>query len=236
MALLKGVLRKRVVCVADVTALQSMEVEQATRQRWRRLLYTPILRVLEALLVRSADLVLTVNDRLGELLPQRSARARIRTLRDTADAELATIPATDRAALGVPEHAVAVAFVGSLVYSRLEPIFAAWRELCRRQRSLRFTWSSSVTGPTCGATRGGPPTTAGSWRTRLLSRAAPAPRGDRGGGRLRHRLQRVLVRGGLPRQALRVHGAGQADRGGGQATARRGARGRPRCVLLRDAG
>ncbi len=131
MALLKGVLRKRVVCVADVTALQSLEVEQATRRRWRRLLYTPILRVLEALLVRSADLVLTVNDRLGDLLPQRSPRACIRTLRDSADAELATVPVTDRAAIGVPEHAVAVGFVGSLVYSRLEPIFAAWRELCQ---------------------------------------------------------------------------------------------------------
>ncbi len=130
MALIKGVLRKRVVCVADVTALQSIEVDQATSRGWRRRLYRPILRALEALLVRSADLVLTVNDRLGEDLPQRSARGRIRTLRDTADAELATIPVTDRAALGVPEHAVAVAFVGSLVYSRLKPIFAAWRELC----------------------------------------------------------------------------------------------------------
>ena len=131
MALLKLVLRKRVVCVADVTGLQSLEVEQATRQRWRRLFYAPVLRALEALLVRSADLVLTVNDRLGDLLPKRSAHGCIRTLRDTADAELATIPAADRAALGVPENAVAVAFVGSLVYSRLEPIFAAWRELCQ---------------------------------------------------------------------------------------------------------
>ena len=120
--------------MADVTGLQSIELEQATRQRWRRLLYAPILRVLEALLVRSADLVLTVNDRLGDLLRERSPRPCIRTLRDAADAELATIPAADRAALGVPEHAVAVAFVGSLVYSRLEPIFAAWRELCRESK------------------------------------------------------------------------------------------------------
>jgi GT2 family glycosyltransferase len=111
-----------------------MEVEQATPQRWRQLLYAPILRLLEALLVRSADLVLTVNDRLGDLLHQRRPRPCIRTLRDAADAEVATIPAADRAALGVPEHAVAVAFVGSLVYSRLEPIFAAWRELGRESK------------------------------------------------------------------------------------------------------
>jgi GT2 family glycosyltransferase/glycosyltransferase involved in cell wall biosynthesis len=131
MAVLKGVLRNRVVCVADVTGLQSTEVEQATPQRWRQVLYAPILRVLEALLARSADLVLTVDDRLGDLLLERRPHPRIRTLRDAADAELATIPATDRAALGVPEHAVAVAFVGSLVYSRLEPIFDAWEELSR---------------------------------------------------------------------------------------------------------
>ena len=160
MALLKLVLGDRVVAVADVIGLQSIEVQQATPQRWRRLLYAPILRALEALLVRSADLVLTVNDRHADLLQDRSRYPRIRTLRDTADAELAKIPATERDALGVPSDAVAVAFLGSLVYSRLEPIFAAWRELATTE-SRRFTWSSSVTGPTCARTRGGRPTRAG---------------------------------------------------------------------------
>lgn len=130
LALLKLVLGSRVLAVADVLGLQSMEVQQATPQHGRRLFYAPILRVLEALLVRSADVVLTVNDRHAELLRQRGRHPCIRTLRDTADAELATIPATERDALGVPSDAVAVAFLGSLVYSRLEPIFAAWRELC----------------------------------------------------------------------------------------------------------
>lgn len=130
MALLKLVLRDRVTCVADVVGLQSMEADQATRQRWRRFVYSRILLVLEALLVRFADLVLTINDRHAELLRHRGRRARVRTLRDAADAELATIQATERDVLGVPNDAVAVAFVGSLVYSRLDPIFAAWHELC----------------------------------------------------------------------------------------------------------
>jgi GT2 family glycosyltransferase/glycosyltransferase involved in cell wall biosynthesis len=131
LALLKLVLGDRVLCVADVIGLQSMEVEQATPQRWRRSLYGRILRVLEALLVRSADLVLTVNERHGELLRRRSGSPRTRTLRDAADTDLAATPAAERAALGLPDDAVAVAFLGSLVYSRLDPIFAAWRELSR---------------------------------------------------------------------------------------------------------
>src|SRR3954452_8020922 len=81
LALLKVVLGDRVLTVADVIGLQSMEVEQATPQRWRRLLYGRILRALEALLVRSSDLVLTVNDRHGDLLRLRSRHSSLRTLR-----------------------------------------------------------------------------------------------------------------------------------------------------------
>ncbi len=128
-ALVKLLLRSRVYAIADVIGLQSIEVEQATPARWLRLVNRPVLRALESLLFRSVDLVLTVNDRHAELVRARAPHARIRTLRDTADPDLAARPPADRDALGIPTDGITVAFVGSLVYSRLEPAFAAWSEL-----------------------------------------------------------------------------------------------------------
>jgi glycosyltransferase involved in cell wall biosynthesis len=112
-----------------VIGLHSLEVDQALRPAWARSLVRPVWTTLERMLVRSADLVLTVNDRHAEIVRRRYRPTGVFTLRDAAEPEAVEIPPLDRATFGVPAEAVAIGFVGSLVYSRLEPLFAVWEEL-----------------------------------------------------------------------------------------------------------
>lgn len=130
-AAIKLVLGRRVHAVANVVGIQSVELDQITPGRLRKALYRPILRLLEALLIRSADLVLTVNDIHGDVVRRRFPHAKVVTLRDCADPALADTRPADRADLGVPRDALAVGFVGSLAYDRLKPVFEAWEQVVR---------------------------------------------------------------------------------------------------------
>ena len=129
LALIKLVLRDRVVTVVDVLGLLSLEIEQSTPSRSLRTVYRPIWRVLERLQFSAADLVLAVNDRHAELVTQKRPGTNVHTLRHTTGATPTTVSAPEREAIGIPTDAVAVGFAGSLIYSRLDPIFAAWAEL-----------------------------------------------------------------------------------------------------------
>jgi glycosyltransferase involved in cell wall biosynthesis/GT2 family glycosyltransferase len=129
--LIKLVLGDRVLTVADVIGLLSLELEQATSNPVLRALHRPVWLRLEQLWFSSADLVLTVNDRHRELVTNRcpEVRRKTATLRHTTDPAILDVAAADRATLGIPDRALAVGFSGSLIYSRLEPVFAAWEEL-----------------------------------------------------------------------------------------------------------
>lgn len=130
-ALIKLLLRSRVVAVADVMGIRSRETEQTTRARVARAVYRPVWARLERTLFSSADLVLAVNDRHAAVIRATHGCPAVHTLRDSAEEELARLARGDRHALGVPSEGIAVCFVGSLVCSRLDPIFAAWSTLAR---------------------------------------------------------------------------------------------------------
>jgi glycosyltransferase involved in cell wall biosynthesis len=128
-ALIKLLLGRRVLVLVDLMGLRSLEVDQTARAAPARALYRPLWRGLERLLLRRADVVLTVNERHVELIRLLHGRDDAHALRDAAEAGLEHTQPADRSALGVPAGAVAVCFVGSLVSSRLDGIMDAWDEL-----------------------------------------------------------------------------------------------------------
>jgi glycosyltransferase involved in cell wall biosynthesis len=131
LALIKLVLRGRVLCLADAMGLRSLEVAQTTRWAPARAVYRPLWTLLERLMFASADVVLTVNERHAELIRARHPGTRVRVLRDGAEAELGALRPAARAGLGIPAQAVAVCFVGSLVCRRLDRLLEAWERLAR---------------------------------------------------------------------------------------------------------
>jgi hypothetical protein len=132
-ALVKRLLGERVLLVADVIGLHSLEVEQAKPSRLLRTLYRPIWRRLERSLIRNADLILTVNDRHRELALATVPGAAAHTLRDSADESLAVPPASPPSSLGLPPGSVAVGYAGSLIHARLKPLLEAWAALENEQ-------------------------------------------------------------------------------------------------------
>jgi glycosyltransferase involved in cell wall biosynthesis/GT2 family glycosyltransferase len=117
------------VFVADVLGIRSIETEQTTSRAFLRPPHRWLWRLLERLLFRQADLALAVNDRHAELVRALSPRVVVATVRCGAETELLELEPADRVAAGIPRQRVAVGFLGSLVCSRLEPVFAAWHEL-----------------------------------------------------------------------------------------------------------
>jgi glycosyltransferase involved in cell wall biosynthesis len=128
---IRALLGRDVILVADVLGVRSIETEQTTRHALLRPLNRWAWRLLERSLVRQVDLALTVNEQQAEIIRRVARRAVAATLRCGAEEELLGWEPGDRVALGIPREAVAVGFLGSLVCSRLEPIFAAWKELER---------------------------------------------------------------------------------------------------------
>jgi glycosyltransferase involved in cell wall biosynthesis len=129
LAAIKRLLGRRVLAVADVMGLHSLEVDQALGSDRARPLVRRIWIGLERLLFGSVDLVLTVNERHAAVVRRRYRPAGVHALPFAAEAELAETAPAERSAIGIPPDAIAVGFVGSLIYSRLEPLFSAWREL-----------------------------------------------------------------------------------------------------------
>ena len=129
--------RADALLVVDAMGLHSLEVERTARVGAARVLYRPAWRLLERLSFGAADVVIAVNDATAELIRTRYAHPRVRTVRDAAEIEVADIAPADRASLGVPDGAVAVCFMGSLVCRRLDPLFEAWRSL-DREAQLRL--------------------------------------------------------------------------------------------------
>jgi glycosyltransferase involved in cell wall biosynthesis len=126
---IRTALGRRVVLIADVLGIRSIETQQTTSRPALRPLNRFAWRLCERLLFRQADLALAVNDRHARLVQGLAPRLCVTTLRCGAEAALAEYEPADRDAVGIPTQAVAVGFLGSLVCSRLEPVFAAWREL-----------------------------------------------------------------------------------------------------------
>ena len=135
LAAIKRLLGRQTIAVADVVGLHSLEIDQAMKTSWSRSLVRPAWTRLERLLVRSADIVLAINDRHAQLLRRRYRASAVFTLRDGAEPEVTAIPPVERASIGLDSNAVAIGFAGSLVYSRLEPLFAAWAELSDAERA-----------------------------------------------------------------------------------------------------
>jgi glycosyltransferase involved in cell wall biosynthesis len=129
LAAIKSLLGSRVTTVADLMGLRWLETAQTTRLAAARSVHRPLWLALERLLVARADVVLTINGRCARQLEQRHGRSDVRVLRDAAEPELTAIAAADRETLGLPVDALAVGFVGSLVCSRLDPLFDAWSRL-----------------------------------------------------------------------------------------------------------
>jgi glycosyltransferase involved in cell wall biosynthesis len=134
LACIRRLRKSRPLIVADVMGLHSLELEQASRSSRTRPLVRRLWVRLEGMLFRSADAVLAVNERHAALVRRRYRPGGVHTLRDAAEAGLVEIPPAGREALGIPADAVAVGFVGSLVYGRLEPLFDAWSELAAEER------------------------------------------------------------------------------------------------------
>jgi glycosyltransferase involved in cell wall biosynthesis len=134
LACIRRLRKSRPLIVADVMGLHSLELEQASRSSRTRPLVRRLWVRLESMLFRSADAVLAVNERHAALVRRRYRPGGVHTLRDAAEAGLVEIPPAGREALGIPADAVAVGFVGSLVYGRLEPLFDAWSELAAEER------------------------------------------------------------------------------------------------------
>ena len=128
-ALIKHLLRDRVLALVDVAGIRSLEIAQTTRRPAARALYRPIWCRLERLSFSSADLVLAVNEAHARLITERHGHVNVQVLRDAAEPDLAKLPPRDRTELGLPRDAVAVCFVGALICSRLEPLFDAWGEI-----------------------------------------------------------------------------------------------------------
>ena len=126
--------RADALLVVDAMGLRSLEVERTARVGAARALYRPIWRLLERLSFGAADVVITVNDVTAQLIRTEYAHPRVRTVRDAAEVGVADIAPADRTSLGVPDTAVAVCFLGSLVCQRLDPLFEAWRSLGRDAR------------------------------------------------------------------------------------------------------
>ncbi len=133
-AALKRLLGKRLTAVADVMGLHSLEVDQALSSDRARPLIRRAWVGFERLLFHSVDLVLTVNERHASVVRLRYRPARVHALPFAAETDLSETAPADRTALGIPDDAVAVGFVGSLIYSRLEPLFAAWSSLASDER------------------------------------------------------------------------------------------------------
>jgi glycosyltransferase involved in cell wall biosynthesis len=131
LSLIKRARGSDTLVVVDAMGLRSLEVERTARVSAARALYRPAWRLLERLSFGAADVVITVNDATGELIRTRYGHPRVRTVRDAAEVEVAGIAPADRTSLGVPDGAVAVCFMGSLVCRRLDALFEAWRSLDR---------------------------------------------------------------------------------------------------------
>jgi glycosyltransferase involved in cell wall biosynthesis len=128
---IRAALGPEVTLVADVLGIRSIETEQTTRRAALRPLHRWVWRRLEQSLFGQVDLVLPINEQHATIVRGISERPRVIALRCGAESELLACEPADRATLGIPAEAVAVGFLGSLVCSRLEPIFAAWAELGR---------------------------------------------------------------------------------------------------------
>lgn len=129
LTVVRAVRRGRVRIVADVMGLHSLELDQASAPGPTRPAMRRAWVALERWLIRGADAVVTVNDRHAALIRRRYRPDGVYTIRDAAEEELRAIPPAPRAALGIPEPAIAVGFVGSLVCGRLEPLLLAWDAL-----------------------------------------------------------------------------------------------------------
>lgn len=129
LAAIKRLLAHRTYTIADVIGLHSLEIDQASPPSRTRSLVRTIWTALEAMLVRAGDLVITVNDRHAEIVRHRYRPNGVFTLRDATEADVMKIQPLERAAMGLAEDAVAIGFVGSLVYGRLDPLFDAWEQL-----------------------------------------------------------------------------------------------------------
>lgn len=132
LAAVKRLLAHRTHAIADVIGLHSLELDQAMGPSRARPLVRAGWTALERMLVRAADTVLAVNDRHAEIVRRRYRPHGVFTLRDAAEPEAIAIPPLARAVVGIPEEAVAIGFAGSLMYSRLDPLFAAWGRLSAR--------------------------------------------------------------------------------------------------------
>jgi glycosyltransferase involved in cell wall biosynthesis/L-amino acid N-acyltransferase YncA len=127
LAAIRRLRRGRTRTIADVIGLHSLELDQASPRLRARGAIRALWMTLERMLVRNAQLAVTVNDRHAEIVRRRYREDRVFTLRDTA--EPATGEPVDRASIGVPEGAVAIGFAGSLVYGRLDALFEAWEDV-----------------------------------------------------------------------------------------------------------
>ena len=176
LAAIKLVLGRRVHVMANVVGLQSVELAQITPGRLRRALYAPVLRLLEALMFRSADVVLTVNDAHAEVIRRRSPRTEVVILSDGGDPALADTRPADRGELGLPEDVLA----GRLRrLAGLRPAEAPVRGVGagRARRKGRVSrWSWSETGRISAPTHGWPPAAAGSLRASTSSVRFRSPR------------------------------------------------------------
>jgi glycosyltransferase involved in cell wall biosynthesis len=165
-----------VLAVADVIGIRSLETSQTTSAPVARPFYRRAWRKLETDLLRHVDLVLTVNELHAELVRHVRADVPIAVVRDAAERELAGLTPLPRGQLGIPEQAVAVCFVGSLVCSRLEPIFAAWAKLetCSDSSEARLALVVIGDGPDSARYRAR--AAAAGWLGRSVVFTGPLPR------------------------------------------------------------
>jgi glycosyltransferase involved in cell wall biosynthesis len=131
-ALIKCLLRDRIVVIVDALGLRSLESEQTTRLSALRRPLRFLWRGLEQVSFATADLVLAVNDQSAELIQGISPGVRVATLRDTAERDVVATRPASRRRYGIPEDTVVVGFIGSLVCSRLERLLSAWEALSER--------------------------------------------------------------------------------------------------------
>jgi glycosyltransferase involved in cell wall biosynthesis len=143
----RAVLGRDVLLVADVLGIRSIETEQTTRRAALRPLNRQGWRILERSLFGRVDLALPVNDRHAEIVRLFPGNARVRTIRCGAEEALLHVEPGDRSAVGIPPDKVAVVFLGSLVCSRLDPIFEALELLEEPQLNRSFSLVVIGDGP-----------------------------------------------------------------------------------------
>jgi glycosyltransferase involved in cell wall biosynthesis len=132
LSLVKRILGNRVIVIVDALGLRSLETEQTTRLAPLRRPFGWVWRRLERKQFGTADLVLAVNDRSAGLIRSIARDARVATLRDAAEDDLAEVEPASRERYGIPEDAVVVGFMGSIVCSRLDRLLSAWQAVRER--------------------------------------------------------------------------------------------------------